>query len=495
MSLNFGDSVFRWIAARWLILALVLCPGAVASARALPEFATLIEKHSAVVVNISATQLVRKPRAPFLRPNQEGGVPDWLGRLLPQRPPVAPETEDDRAVGSGFIISTDGYILTNAHVVEDADEVLVRLSDKREYQARIVGTDKRTDIALLKVDATGLPQARLGSPDRLRVGDWVLAIGSPFGFDSSVTGGIVSAKGRSLPDDSIVPFIQTDVAINPGNSGGPLFNLDGEVVGINSQIYSRTGGFMGLSFAIPIDVAMDVQTQLRQRGKVLRGRLGVLIQEVTRDISDSFRLPEARGALVSGVEPESPAARAGLKVGDIILRFDGKLVANSYELPRMVGRTAPGSRSVVQLWRGGALHQASVVVAQFPDDEPSAAPVAWGDPRSPSPANTLGLAIDELSREQRKVLGVDHGVTIRESAGIAARAELRPGDVLTAMIVGGVTHEIRSVQQFNRLTIALPPGSALTVLVQRGAAQSFVGMKVPRVLPSRPDRSSTRSGG
>ena len=374
-------AVFVRLGARALLLA-VACVMTIAqaAARELPEFAPLVEKQSPIVVNISATQAARQLRAPFMKPDAGGGLPDWLRRLVPQHPSAPEEQDDGKAVGSGFIIDGNGYILTNAHVVESADEILVRLSDKREFMAQLVGTDKRTDIALLKVDAKGLPQASLGKPDRLRVGDWVLAIGSPFGFESTVTAGIVSAKGRSLPDDSIVPFIQTDVAINPGNSGGPLFNLNGEVIGINSQIYSRTGGFMGLSFAIPIDVAMNVQAQLRQRGKVLRGRIGVSIQEVTRDMSESFGLSQTAGALISAVEPDSPAAKSGLKVGDIILRFDGKSVANSYELPRIVGATAPGSKSMVQYWRSGGVKQVGVTVAQFPE-EASGANSGSGLPR------------------------------------------------------------------------------------------------------------------
>lgn len=461
-----------------VLLALLPAWGEPALARELPEFSALVEKQSPVVVNISATQVTRQARAPFMRPAPGGNVPEWLRRLLPPNAQAPQESEDDRSLGSGFIIDANGYILTNAHVVENADEIMVRLNDKREYLAHLIGTDKRSDIALLKVEASSLPVAHMGDPGRLKVGDWVLAIGSPFGFDSTVTAGIVSAKGRSLPDDSIVPFIQTDVAINPGNSGGPLFNLKGEVVGVNSQIYSRTGGFMGLSFSIPIDVAMDVQAQLRARGKVLRGRIGVLIQEVTREMSESFGLTEPGGALISAVEPGGPAALAGLKTGDIILRFDNKLIANSYELPRVVGATEPGKHSTVSYWRGGA-RKADLTVAQFPDEQDEASPRTQNLQRSVRGSNVLGLVTQDLSREQRKEFGLEQGAAIREATGAAARAELRPGDVVTALISRGASNEIRSPDHFNRLTAQLPPGSAVTLLVRRGDSQSFVGMKVP----------------
>ncbi|MBS1208882.1 MAG: protease Do [Proteobacteria bacterium] len=447
-----------------------------ASARNLPEFASLIEKQAAVVVNISATRIQTPVKAPFLRP-QRDGVPEWLRRMLPSMPEEPDEPDDDRAVGSGFVIGSEGYILTNAHVVEDASEILVRFNDKREYLARLVGTDKRTDIALLKVDASSLPQARLGNPARLRVGDWVLAIGSPFGFDSTVTAGIVSAKGRSLPDDGLVPFIQTDVAINPGNSGGPLFNLQGEVVGINSQIYSRTGGFMGLSFAIPIDVAMDVQAQLRQRGHVMRGRIGVLVQEVTRDMAESFGLPQATGALVSQVEAGGPAAGAGLKPGDVITQFDGKTVMSSNDLPRIVGATRPGVSSVLKYWRAGKAAQTSVKVAEFPEEKSARAVQVLEHPIRG--ANRLGMVVQDLSREQKRELATEQGAAIREVAGVAARAELRQGDVVTAVIQHGTGSEVRSAEHFNKLINGLPRSAAVTLLVRRGDTQSFVGMKVP----------------
>ena len=329
--------------------------------RGLPDFTELVEKQGPAVVNISTTQTARSSGRggqpfPF---DENDPMNEFFRRFIPRQPgmpgfPVAPRDFESRSLGSGFVVSADGYILTNAHVVDSADEILVRLTDKRELKARVIGTDKRTDVALIKIEATGLPTVRLGDPGALKVGEWVVAIGSPFGFDNSVTAGIVSAKGRSLPQENYVPFIQTDAAVNPGNSGGPLFNLKGEVVGMNSQIYSRSGGFMGISFAIPIDVAMEVQAQLRASGKVSRGRIGIVIQEVNKDLADSFGLSKAQGAAVNAVEKGGPAEKAGIEPGDVILKFDGKAIVNSSDLPRIVGSTRPGSRVMVQVWRKGS---------------------------------------------------------------------------------------------------------------------------------------------
>ena len=295
---------------------------------------------------------------------------EFFKRFIPRQPPGgAPHDFESKSLGSGFVVSGDGYILTNAHVVDAADEIIVRLTDKREFKAKVIGADKRTDVALIKIEASNLPKVTLGDPSRLRVGEWVVAIGSPFGFDNTVTAGIVSAKGRSLPQENFVPFIQTDVAVNPGNSGGPLFNMKGEVVGINSQIYSRTGGFMGLSFAIPIDIAMEIQNQLRVSGKVSRGRIGVVIQEVTKELSDSFGLGKPQGALVSSVEKGGPADKAGIEAGDIILKFDGKSVGQSSDLPRIVGGTRPGTKSTVQVFRKGQIKDLNVAVAEIPEEK------------------------------------------------------------------------------------------------------------------------------
>ena len=315
------------------------------------------------VVNISTTQIIQNmqgiPNIPEDDPFYE-----FFKRFAPQ----IPREQESQSLGSGFIISSDGYIMTNAHVVDHADKITVRLTDKREFRAKVIGADKRTDVALLKIDATGLPKITVGDPNKLKVGEWVVAIGSPFGFDNSVTAGIVSAKGRSLPQDNFVPFIQTDVAINPGNSGGPLFNMNEEVVGINSQIYTRSGGSMGLSFAIPIDVAMQVADQLRTTGKVTRGRIGVTIQELTRELAESFGLSKPSGALVSNVEKNAPADKAGIEVSDVILKFDGKPVNSSSDLPRMVAAVKPGTKVVVELWRKGKSKQVTVEVAEMPED-------------------------------------------------------------------------------------------------------------------------------
>ena len=343
-----------------------------AQAGALPDFTDLVEKQGATVVNISTTQIIKGQRGghPFQFDGDEA-TQEFFRRFFPGQIPNLPGTPQEfknRSLGSGFIISSDGHILTNAHVVDGADEVLVKLTDKREFKAKVLGADKRTDVALIKIEAGNLQVAKLGDSVKLKVGEWVVAIGSPFGFENTVTAGIVSAKGRSLAHENYVPFIQTDVAINPGNSGGPLFNMKGEVIGINSQIYSRSGGSMGVSFAIPIDLAMDIQTQLKAKGKVSRGRLGIGIQEVSKELADSFNLAKSQGALVASVEKGAAADKAGIEVGDIILKFDGKAVAESGDLPRMVGATRPGSKVVIQIWRKGASRDLSATVGEIPDE-------------------------------------------------------------------------------------------------------------------------------
>lgn len=352
-----------------ILFFLVSSPLAMGQGRGLPDFTELVERQGPTVVNISTTQVVRgkMPASPGVDENDP--MFDFFRRFVPRQPNASPREFDNKSLGSGFIITADGYILTNAHVVEAADEVAVRLSDKREFKARIIGADKRTDIALLKIDAIGLPVVKLGDPNQMKVGEWVLAIGSPFGFDSSVTAGIVSAKGRSLPQENYVPFIQTDVAINPGNSGGPLFNMRGEVVGINSQIYSRSGGYMGLSFAIPIDVAMDIQSQLRSSGRVTRGRIGVVIQEVSKELADSLGLARPQGGIVSSVEKGGPADKAGLEPGDVILKFDGKPINSSADLPRLVGGTRPGSQALLQVWRKGAFREVPIKIGEMQDEK------------------------------------------------------------------------------------------------------------------------------
>jgi serine protease Do len=397
---------------------------------------------------------------------------EFFRRFIPRQPAPGPRPES-RSLGSGFIISPDGYILTNAHVVDAADEINVRLTDKREFKARVVGADKRTDVALIKIDAASLPAVRVGNPARLRVGEWVVAIGSPFGFENTVTAGIVSAKGRSLPQENFVPFIQTDVAINPGNSGGPLFNMQGEVVGVNSQIYSRTGGFMGLSFAIPIDVALDVQKQLRDKGRVSRGRIGVIIQEVTRDLAVSFGLDRARGALVNSVEKGSPADKGGIEATDIITRFDGKDVESSSDLPRIVGATRPGTRVPVEVWRKGAPRTLNLTVGELLEDRVAAREPARERKSEAAPANRLGIVVSELTGEQKRELGLEHGLVVTDVRS-DARAELRRGDVLLKLVHNGRHTELKSADQLNKLLAGLERSAVVTLQVRRGESTAFV---------------------
>ena len=448
-----------------------LCAASVWSAE-LPDFTALVEKQGAAVVNVSTTQIIEAPQGLQGFPNLPENDPfnEFFRRFAPQMP----QQRESRSLGSGFIINTEGYILTNAHVVDRADKITVRLTDKREFKATVVGADKRTDVALLKIEASGLPQVVLGNPEQLKVGEWVLAIGSPFGFDSSVTAGIVSAKGRSLPQENFVPFIQTDVAINPGNSGGPLFNLKGEVVGINSQIYSRSGGYMGLSFAIPIDVAMDVVAQLRATGKVTRGRIGVSIQEMTRELADSFGLAKAEGALISGVERGGPADRAGVRASDVILKFNGKPVTSSADLPRIVAATKPGSEVGVLLWRKGSTLKVSIIVGEIQDAAgKQARDNQGGDTPSQSIAR-LGLNVTELNDEQKAELQVGGGLLVLEAKGAAARADLQRGDVILA--IGNI--EILSVKQFNEILKQVAPGRNIALLVRRNDGTMYIPIRV-----------------
>jgi serine protease Do len=354
-----------------------------------------------------------------------------------------------------------------------ADDVTVKLNDKREFKAKVIGADKRTDVAVIKIEASGLPAVRIGDPEKLKVGEWVLAIGSPFGFESTVTAGIVSAKGRSLPQENYVPFIQTDVAINPGNSGGPLFNLKGEVVGINSQIYSRTGGFMGLSFAIPIDVAMNVSNQLRTTGRVSRGRIGVVIQEVTKELAESFGLPKASGALVNSVEKGGPADKAGIEAADVILKFDGKDVASSADLPRIVAQTRPGSKASVQIWRKGATRDLSVTVGEMPEEKMA----QRGTRKEAKPGNVvarLGLALSELTAEQRKELGINAGLLVEDAQGAAAKAGIRRGDVLLAIN----NQDVKSIDQLNQLLGQFEKARSVALLIRRGESALYVPLRL-----------------
>lgn len=442
-------------------------------AKELPDFTELVEKQGSAVVNISTAQLVSSTQALPGIPRPKGGDP--FSEFFRRFEPPAPREQESQSRGSGFIISDDGYILTNAHVVQSANGITVRLTDKREFTAKVIGTDKRTDLALLKIEASGLPKIVQGDSKVLKVGEWVVAIGSPFGFDSSVTAGIVSAKGRSLPQESYVPFIQTDAAINPGNSGGPLFNMKGEVIGINSQIYTRNGGSMGLSFAIPIDVAMDVANQLRISGKVTRGRIGVIIQEVTLDLAESFGLSKATGALISSVEKGGAADKAGIQVSDVILKFDGNLVASSVDLPRIVGATRPGSKVAVQLWRKGESHEVKLTVGEMPDDDRVAQTENNGSNAGAGESLTrLGMVLSELNDEQKSELKVAGGLLVEEVKGAAARAELSRGDIILAL--GNI--ELRSLDQFNEALKQVPNGRNVALLVRRGDSVSYVAIKM-----------------
>jgi serine protease Do len=445
--------------------------------RDLPDFTRLVDDQGNAVVNISTTQAPRRTGAvPQVPGMEDEEVLEFFRRFIPrQQPgPTPRERPESRSLGSGFIISADGYILTNAHVVEGADEINVRFTDKREFKAKVIGADRRTDIAVIKIDATQLPAVKFGDPTKLKVGEWVVAIGSPFGFENTVTAGIVSAKGRSLPQEVFVPFIQTDVAINPGNSGGPLFNMRGEVVGINSQIYSRTGGFMGLSFAIPIDVALDIQKQLREKGRVARGRIGVVIQEVTRDHATSFGLDRPRGALVNSVEKGSPADKAGIEAADIIVAFDGKQVESSSDLPRIVGSTRPGSQSSLEVWRKGRTQKLSITVAELPEDRiASSATPGREKPKAEAPANRLGIVVGELSAEQKKGLSLAYGLVVTDVRP-DSKADVRKGDVLLTMVHKGQHTELKSVEQFNKLLAGLDKNSVITLQVRRGESTAFV---------------------
>lgn len=462
--------MFRRVSALLFGLVISVMFSAASYAKELPDFTELVEKQGPAVVNISTTQIVRTDAG---MPNLPEGDPfsEFFKRYAPQMP----REQESQSLGSGFIISADGYILTNAHVIDHADKITVRLTDKREFSAKVIGADKRTDVALIKIDASGLPKVAVGDPNKMKVGEWVVAIGSPFGFDSSVTAGIVSAKGRSLPQDNFVPFIQTDVAINPGNSGGPLFNMSGEVVGINSQIYTRSGGSMGLSFAIPIDVATQVADQLRRTGKVTRGRIGVTIQELTSELAESFGLAKPNGALISSVEKGAAADKAGIEVSDVILKFDGKSVNSSSDLPRIVAATKPGSTVTVELWRKGALKKVDVVIARMSEEKLVDQTLNKRSDESSESIARLGVVVSELTAEQVKELEVSGGLLIQEVKGGAARvAGLQRGDVILA--IGNVS--IRSLKQFNQMLKQVPQHRNIALLLRRDNATSYVAIRL-----------------
>ncbi|MBT14149.1 MAG: serine peptidase [Oceanospirillaceae bacterium] len=437
----------------------------------LPDFRDLVKETSPAVVNISTVQHIES--ASFQqRYGLPQDVPEIFRHFFGAPTPGRPGEEERASLGSGFIISDDGYILTNNHVVKDADEIVVRLNDRRELDAKLIGADESSDLALLKVEAEDLPTVELGDSDKLDVGEWVVAIGSPFGFDYSVTAGIVSAKGRSLPNENYVPFIQTDVAINPGNSGGPLFNLDGEVVGINSQIYTRSGGFMGVSFAIPINVALDVADQLKEKGKVSRGWLGVVIQEVSKDLAESFGLKKAAGALVAQVVQDSPAEAAGLQSGDIITRFNGKNIYLSSDLPHQVGRIKPGEEAKIDIVRNGKRKTLEVEIGVLPDGDGAELAMNNANPQE-HVSQRLGVAVAELTARQRKTAG--EGVIVKEvKRGPAAFSGLVNGDVIT-MIAG---EPIRSVEDFERVAKELPANRSVPMRIVRRGAAMFIPLRI-----------------
>lgn len=450
------------------------------SARAaLPDFADLAEQVGPSVVNIRTMEKVGHR-------GMQGSMDDDMleffrrfGIPMPNAPRQGPrqnrpQQEEDvpRGVGSGFIVSSDGYIMTNAHVVKGADEVLVTLTDKREFKAKIIGADERSDVAVVKIEASGLPAVKIGDVGKLRVGEWVMAIGSPFGLENTVTAGIVSAKQRETGD--YLPFIQTDVAINPGNSGGPLLNMRGEVVGINSQIYSRSGGFMGISFAIPMDEAMRVSDQLRSSGRVSRGRIGVQIEAVTKEIADGLGLAKPQGALVRAVESGSPAEKAGVEAGDVIVKFDGKPIEKSIDLSRFVGATKPGAKSTVTVHRKGGTKDLAIVVAELEPDGKPGNRSNGKDDRSKAPsAQSLGLVVTDLTDAQKKELGLKSGVRVESATDVAARAGLREGDVIVQL----AGHEVSNAKEFDAVLSKADKAKALTVMFRRGNWTQFVTIK------------------
>ncbi len=469
------------------VLALIILLPAMASAqtRGLPDFTQVVERASPAVVNISTTQKAKakRPSMPHGQrmPDMPDGTPfdEFFKKFFGEEGNGGGngnggEPFDAKSLGSGFIISADGYILTNNHVISDADEIIVRLNDRRELPAKLIGSDPRSDVAVLKINADNLPIVKIGDSGKLMVGEWVLAIGSPFDFDHSATAGIVSALGRSLPNENYVPFIQTDVAINPGNSGGPLLNLEGEVVGINSQIYSRTGGFMGLSFTIPINLAMDVVVQLKSGGHVARGWLGVLIQDVTRELAESFGMERPEGALVSRVLPNSPASSSGFEEGDVIIEYDGKHVISSSSLPPMVGTTKIGKTVPVKVIRNKKSVMLKVKVAELPPDDEIK--IAGAEPKAAN-ADRLGLVVIDATREQRdeREIKDDKGVVVdKVENGPAARAGVRRGDVIMKIN----SADIKNAEHFRRVVAELPTDKSIAVLIQRRSGPMFLAMKI-----------------
>jgi serine protease Do len=478
------------LSAATVALALFTAAAPVAvQAQNLPDFTELVERVGPAVVNIRTTEKARAGRAGGIpgMPEMDEDMLEFFRRFgmpipgQPQNPrrgqpqPQQPDTEpQQRGVGSGFILNADGYVLTNAHVVDGSDEVFVTLTDKREFKAKIIGADRRSDVALVKIEASGLPSVKLGDVGRLKVGEWVIAIGSPFGLENTVTAGIVSAKGRDTGE--LLPFIQTDVAINPGNSGGPLINMRGEVIGINSQIYSRSGGFMGISFAIPIDEATRVSDQLRASGRVIRGRIGVQIDQVTKDVAESIGLGKPIGALVRAVTSGDPADKAGVEAGDIITKFDGKAIEKPGDLQRFVGGVKPGSKGTLQVFRRGAYKELFVVVAELEVERPRVT-AEKGATKPPAAAvGAMGLAVADLTDAQKRELKVKNGVRVESAEGAAARAGLREGDAILS--VDNV--EITGAKQFDALVAKLDKTKAINMLVKRGEGVTYLLIKPQR---------------
>ena len=454
----------------FFVLALINLP---ANAQ-LPDFTEMVKNNGDAVVNISTTQKAPELTKQFEDSQMPEGLPPQMEELFRHffnGPGGGFQPRESKSLGSGFIISQDGYILTNHHVVKDADEIVVKFKDRRQLVAKLIGSDERTDIALLKVEAKRLPAVKIGSPETLQVGEWVLAIGTPFGFEQSVTAGIVSAKGRSLPGGNYVPFIQTDVAINPGNSGGPLFNMAGEVVGVNSQIYSRSGGYMGLSFAIPMDVAMNVVEQIKTKGTVSRGWLGVQIQDVTRELAESFNMDRPYGALISKVIPDSPSEKAGLQIGDVIIEFDGHEIDTSGELPPVVGMTAIGEEAKVKVIRDGDKKTFNVIIGLLPDEVTLAS--ASESKKEP---NQLAIVVSDPTTEQRERLDLPrHGVLVQSvNQGPALNVGIQKGDVILRI----QNNVIRDVADFDKIVKELPTGQSVAILIQRRGNPIFLALKI-----------------
>ncbi|POZ60923.1 DegQ family serine endoprotease [Chromobacterium alticapitis] len=465
-------SIKKLIVSAMLAASVLTVAVPVAMAADLPDFSAIVETEGKAVVNISTTSTVKEMTSGL--PEGREGDPffEFFRRFAPQ----VPRERQESSLGSGFIISADGYVLTNAHVVARADKITVKMTDKREFQAKVIGSDARSDVALLKIDAKNLPVARLGDPKKLKVGQWVLAIGSPFGFENTATSGIVSGKNRMLPDESAVQFIQTDAAVNPGNSGGPLFNLGGEVVGINSQIFSRSGGFMGISFAIPIDTAMNVADQLKAKGKVTRSRIGVVIQELSKELAASFGLAKPSGALINALDPKGPAQKAGLKAGDIILRVNGQEVSSSGDLQRLVSDMSPGKAISLDIWRNRAQASVRVVPEELKEEDARVAQREYRKPGAPGEQSLaqIGLRLQELNPMQLKQAGIDYGLLVRDANGAAMRAGIQQGDV----IVGVGSEPLQSFAQLKKALEQAKKGGTVALQVMRQGMTQFVPLTV-----------------